>query len=202
MQFLGVFSLLFSWIFWGVSSLLLSSRTRTVSRTAFFYSLCVFIKLLVTAQPGPVIRILQCYTYESSLWGDQWSQPLRQLIMTLDKGDTFLMCVCVCVVITLSRLYIWYICQSCSWSLEQGQWIFPISVGSRLIILSRGLGLAVPFRVSPFYSPYPSWARCLYCWIGIYVLSQLCSCQPTDIRKAGKTGTGMDGGHDEGEHSK
>ena len=31
-------------------------------------NICVFIKLPVTAQPDPVILILQCYMYGSTLW--------------------------------------------------------------------------------------------------------------------------------------
>ena len=44
---------------------------------------CVFIKLHITAQPGPVKLIFQCYSNGSALWGI--------------SGLCVCVCVCVCV---------------------------------------------------------------------------------------------------------
>ena len=54
----------------------------------------------------------------------------------------------VCIVTHIARVCInRIICQSCSWSAEQGKLIFPCP-RSRLRIWSRETGLAVPSRVS------------------------------------------------------
>ena len=39
------------------------------SRTVVCVCVCVFIKLHITAQPGPVKLIFQCYRNGSALWG-------------------------------------------------------------------------------------------------------------------------------------
>ena len=85
---------------------------------------CVFIKLHITGQPGPVKLFFQCYSNGSALWG-------------------------MYVVITFSRLgSTGYGCQSFSWSAEQGKRIFPCP-RSRLRVWSRVLCSPVPSRVSP-----------------------------------------------------
>ena len=50
---------------------------------------CVFVKLHVTAQPGPVKPIFQCYSNGSALSvGHQWLELRRQLLISRVKGDT------------------------------------------------------------------------------------------------------------------
>ena len=41
--------------------------------------LILFLNSLITAHHGCIIRILQCYKCESTLWADLWLQPLRRM---------------------------------------------------------------------------------------------------------------------------
>ena len=91
---------------------------------------CVFIKLHITAQPGSVKLIFQCYSNGSAPWGISG--------------------VCVCVWSSLSVDWSstgYGCCQSCSWSAEQGNLFFRWPCSCQRV-WSRELGSAVPSRLN------------------------------------------------------